>query len=216
MTPKPLRAGTYVALVSDALDDLGLRDQVMSFEIQPLRPDAVLAGVAFPIAVETTDEILNPESPYDSEMRAIQAIEPGSVTIYSVPAGNRAAVCGELFGYAAQARGAVGAVVDGFVRDTRQLRAMGYPVFSRGGSPLDTRARARVRDFSVPIVAGGVEVNPGDFVVADSDGIVVLPAAALGDVRDLIERRERDEDGARVDLRAGLGMQAVWDKWQVF
>lgn len=215
MTPE-LRADTYAALVSDALDELGFRDQVMDVCVQPLRDDAVLAGVAFPIQIEDTDEVLSPDSPYDSEIEAIQALPPGSVTVYSVPAGNRAAVHGELFAYAAQSRGAVGAVVDGFIRDTRQLRAMEYPVFSRGSSPLDTRARARVSAFGGPVVAGGVRVNPGDFVVADSDGVVVVPADALADVRRLIGRRARDEDGARADLRAGVGMQAVWDKWQVF
>jgi 4-hydroxy-4-methyl-2-oxoglutarate aldolase len=216
LTDEPLRAGTYSALVSDALDQLGIRGQVMDPGVRPLAVETVLAGVAFPIEVEEADEVVTPDSPYDSEMRAVQAVTPGAVTVYSVPPGNRAAVCGELFAYAAQSRGAVGAVVDGFVRDTRQLRAMAYPVFSRGASPLDTRARARVGRFGSPIVAGGVPVNPGDFVVADSDGVAVVPAAALGDVRELIGRRERDEDGARTDLRAGLGMQAVWDKWRVF
>jgi regulator of RNase E activity RraA len=149
-------------------------------------------------------------------MLAIQAVRPGMVTVYSVPPGNRAAVCGELFAYAALQRGAVGAVVDGYVRDTRQLRAMAYPVFSRGASPLDTRARARVGGFGVQATVGGVVVTAGDLVVADSDGVAVVPAGAVGDVRDLIGQRERDEDGARADLRAGLGMQAVWDKWRVF
>jgi 4-hydroxy-4-methyl-2-oxoglutarate aldolase len=216
LTNEPLRAGTYSALVSDALEELGLRSQVMDPGVQPLTADTVLAGVAFPIAVEDADEVLTPESPYESEMEAIMAVEAGAVTVYSVPEGNRAAVCGELFAHAARSRGAVGAVVDGSVRDTRQLRALGYPVFSRGASPLDTRARARVREFGAPVVAGGVEVNPGDFVVGDSDGVVVVPVAALADVRELIARRERDEDGARADLVAGLGMQAVWDKWRVF
>lgn len=216
MTDEPLRAGTYSALISDALDELGLRSQVMDPDVRPLSTDSVLAGVAFPILVEGTDDVLTPDSPYESEMRAIQAVEPGAVTVYSVPAGNRAAVCGELFAYAAQARGAVGAVVDGFVRDTRQLRTMRYPVFSRGASPLDTRARARVSGFGAAVVVGGVGVSPGDFVVADSDGVVVVPVAVVAEVRELITRRERDENGARADLRAGLGLQAVWNKWRVF
>jgi 4-hydroxy-4-methyl-2-oxoglutarate aldolase len=68
----------------------------------------------------------------------------------------------------------------------------------------------------VQATVGGVVVNAGDLVVADSDGVAVVPASAVGDVRELIGQRERDEDGARADLRAGLGMQAVWDKWRVF
>lgn len=216
MTHEPLAAGTHAALVSDALDELGLRGQVMDPAVRPLRHSTVLAGIAAPAAIETTDEVLTPESPYETEIRAVQALTPGSVPVYAVPDAAPAAIWGELFSYAAQARGAVGAVTDGFIRDTRQLRAMGYPVFSRGASPLDTRARARVREFGVPAVVGGVLVHPGDLIVADSDGVVVVPADAVGDVRDMIERRERDEGGARADLRAGLGMDAVWEKWQVF
>jgi 4-hydroxy-4-methyl-2-oxoglutarate aldolase len=216
LSDEPLTAGTYSALISDALDELGLRDQVMDPALRPLSVDATLAGVAMPAVVEATDAIATPESPYESEIRAVQRLQPGSISVYGVAPGTRAAVWGELFSYAALARGAAGAVIDGYVRDTRQLRAMGYPVFSRGASPLDTRCRAHVVDAGVPATVGGVIVQPGDFVVADSDGVVVIPAAALDDVRAFVARRKQHEGGARRDLRAGLAMDAVWEKWQVF
>jgi 4-hydroxy-4-methyl-2-oxoglutarate aldolase len=216
LSDEPLTAGTYSALISDALDELGLREQVMDPALRPLSVDTVLAGVAMPAVIETTDEVVTPDSPYESEIRAVQRLEPGWVSVYGVAPGTRAAVWGELFSYAALARGAVGAVIDGYVRDTRQLRAMGYPVFSRGASPLDTRARARVSDVGVPAAVGGVIVHPGDFIIADSDGVVVVPSAALEHVRAFVVRRRQDEGGARRDLRAGLAMDAVWEKWQVF
>lgn len=216
MSDEPLTAGTYSALISDALDELGLRGQVMDPALRPLSVDTVLAGVAMPAVIETTDEVVTPDSPYESEIRAVQRLEPGWVSVYGVAPGTRAAVWGELFSYAALTRGAVGAVIDGYVRDTRQLRAMGYPVFSRGASPLDTRARARVSDVGVPAAVGGVIVHPGDFIIADSDGVVVVPSAALEHVRAFVVRRRQDEGGARRDLRAGLAMDAVWEKWQVF
>jgi 4-hydroxy-4-methyl-2-oxoglutarate aldolase len=216
LSDEPLTAGTYSALISDALDELGLREQVMDPAVRPLSVDTVLAGVAMPAVIETTDEVVTPDSPYESEIRAVQRLEPGWVSVYGVAPGTRAAVWGELFSYAALARGAVGAVIDGYVRDTRQLRAMGYPVFSRGASPLDTRARARVSDVGVPAAVGGVIVHPGDFIIADSDGVVVVPSAALEHERACVVRRRQDEGGARRDLRAGLAMDAVWEKWQVF
>jgi 4-hydroxy-4-methyl-2-oxoglutarate aldolase len=216
LSDEPLTAGTYSALISDALDELGLRGQVMDPALQPLRADTVLAGIAMPAVIETTDEVLTPDSPYESEIRAVQRLQPGSVSVYGVAPGNRAAVWGELFSYAALSHGAVGAVIDGYVRDTRQLRAMGYPVFCRGASPLDTRARAHLVDAGVPAAVGGVVVHPGDFIVADSDGVVAIPSAALPDVRAFVARRREDEGGARRDLRAGLAMDAVWEKWQVF
>jgi regulator of RNase E activity RraA len=208
--PAPLSS----ALVCDALDELGLTGRVMDPGLRPVATDTVVSGRAFTVAVETTSSVASPESPYRSEIEAVEALQPGDVSVYAVPAGNRAAVWSELFSHAARARGGTGAIVDGYVRDTRAIRAMNYPVFCRGASPLDTRARARVCEFATPIVAGGVRVEPGDFVLADSDGIVVVPAAALADVQRLVQRRVQDENGARHELRRGHSLDAVWEKWR--
>jgi 4-hydroxy-4-methyl-2-oxoglutarate aldolase len=211
---EPTVAALSTALICDALDELDLPAQVMDEGLRPLNPDTVVSGTAFTVAVETTDEVPRPDSPYASEISAVEALQPGSISVYSVPAGNRAAVWGELFSHAARARGGVGAIVDGYVRDTRQVREMKYPVFCRGASPLDTRARARVCEIGGPVLAGGVRVETGDFVVADSDGVVVVPASALSDVRQLVIRRVRDENGARHELRNGRSLDAVWEKWR--
>jgi regulator of RNase E activity RraA len=202
------------ALVSDALDACGLRDQVLDGAIRTMQPGTTLAGRALPIAVAATD--VTPEEPYLGEMRAIQALQPGDVAVYAVEPGVRAALFGELFGHAARGRGAVGAIVDGLVRDTRALADSGIPVFARGTSPLDTRGRAEVREFGVELVVGGVRVRPGDYVVGDEDGIVVLPHEVAGEVIAAIAARRRDEHGAKSDLLAGASVQDVWDKWRVF
>jgi regulator of RNase E activity RraA len=177
-------------------------------------PGVTLAGRALPIAVAATDDV--PSEPYVGEMRAIEALQPGDVAVYAVEAGVRAALFGELFGHAARGRGAVGAIVDGLVRDSRALRTAGIPVFARGTSPLDTRGRAEVREFGVDLVVGGVLVRPGDYVVGDEDGVVVLPHELAGEVVATIEARRRDEHGAKRDLLAGASVQDVWDKWRVF
>jgi 4-hydroxy-4-methyl-2-oxoglutarate aldolase len=202
------------ALVSDALDGLGLRDQALDGGLRPILPGATLAGRAMPIEVAATDEY--PDEPYAGEMRAIEALQAGDVAVYAVEPGVRAALFGELFGHAARGRGAVGAIVDGFIRDSRALVAAGVPVFARGFSPLDTRGRAEVRDFGIELVVGGVTVRPGDYVVGDEDGIVVLPQDACGDVIAAIEERQRGEHGAKRDLLEGASVRDVWDKWRVF
>jgi 4-hydroxy-4-methyl-2-oxoglutarate aldolase len=132
------------AMASDALDELGLRDQVMAPGLLPLTPGTVLSGPVLTVLVEATATVRDPDDPYRSEIDAVDRLRPGHVPLYSAPDGNRAAVWGELFSRAALAKGAVGAVVDGYVRDCRLVRAAGFPVFARGASPLDTRARARV------------------------------------------------------------------------
>lgn len=202
------------ALVSDALDELGLREQVMAPGLLPLTAGTVLTGPVLTVQVETTTTVLDPDDPYRSEIEAVGALRPGHVPLYSAPQGNRAALWGELFSHAALSQGAAGAIVDGFVRDTRQMRALGFPVFSRGTSPLDTRARARVSDVGSPLVVGGVSVATGDVVVADDDGVVVVPAAAVEDVRRLVAERRAGEEGARGDLSAGRSLDAVWETWR--
>lgn len=212
--PLQALASMTSALVADALDGCGLREQVLDGGIRTIQPGSTLAGRALPIAVVATD--VAPDEPYLGEMRAIQALQPGDVAVYAVADGVRAALFGELFGHAARGRGAVGAVVDGLVRDTRALAAAGIPVFARGTSPLDTRGRAEVVDFGLELVVGGVRVRPGDYVVGDEDGVVVLPHEVADEVVAAIEERRRDEHGAKSDLLAGASVQDVWDKWHVF
>lgn len=202
------------ALASDALDELGARDRVLDPGLRPLVQGTVLAGPVLTVRVETTDTVADPDDPYRGEIRAVGALRPGHVPLYVAPGGNRAALWGELFSHAALAMGAAGAIVDGCVRDSRQVRALGFPVFSRGTSPLDTRARASVSDVGGTVRVGGVEVAAGDFVVADDDGVVVIPAGLLPEARAVVGARRRHEAGARADLGTGRTLDAVWRKWR--
>jgi regulator of RNase E activity RraA len=205
-------AGTYVAMVSDALDRLGHRHQVLAPRIGRLGSSRI-AGRAFPIVVAATTAI--PDEPYQGEMNAIEAIAPGDVLMYGGD-DTLAAVFGELFAYAALGRGAVGAIVDGYIRDSQQLVDLGYPVFARGVSPLDTRGRAEVVGFGERVSCGGVDVVAGDYVLGDRDGVVIVPAAAIEDVLAAIPAKSRDEQGARLDIKAGVGIRDVWDRWRAF
>jgi 4-hydroxy-4-methyl-2-oxoglutarate aldolase len=133
-----------------------------------------------------------------------------------VPPSNRAATWGEHFSCAARGRGAVGVVSDGDVRDARQIEELDFPAFARGCSPLDTLARAVVADFGSSAVCGGVRVARGDLIVADRDGVVVIPEAAAADVADGVRAKRPLEDGARRDLLAGTPIREVWERYGVF
>jgi regulator of RNase E activity RraA len=198
------------ALVSDALDRVGVPGRVLDPAIRPLGPGPTLAGRAVPVVVVATDRRADP--PYTSEIRALDDLRPGEVPVYCVPAGVTSALWGELFTCAAIGRDAAGVVVDGPIRDGRHVRELGFPVFARGRSPLDTLGRAEVEAFRVAGVCGGVDVAPGDVVVGDEDGVVVVPAAAVGDVVSIVEGKARDEGRARADLLAGATLAEVWEK----
>jgi 4-hydroxy-4-methyl-2-oxoglutarate aldolase len=202
-----------VALISDALDRLGLRAQALDPAIGRLHPGRVVVGRALPILVRASDRVA--EEPYASEMHAIESLRPGDVPVYAVAPGVRAALWGELFACAARGRGAAGVVVDGYVRDVRQLRELGFPVFCRGHSPLDTQGRAEVAAIGEPVTCGGVPVEAGDYVVGDEDGVVIVPGSALESVLGAIGQKDRDEQGALADLVAGVGIRDVWEKWGV-
>ena len=166
-------SGAPASVISDALDRMGRREQVLDLAIRPLWPEARLAGVAVPVVVVA--DTSEPELPYDGELTALDGLRPGDVPLFAVGEGVRCASWGELFSCAALGRGAAGVVIDGYARDAAAIKALGFPAFARGLSPLDTFARAIVTGVDVEARVGGVEVEPGDFVVGDVDGIVVIP-----------------------------------------
>lgn len=207
-------AAASSAIVADALDALGMRNQVTDSRIKPLFQGASVVGWAYPVAV--VEDFASPDEPYEGEMSALSAMSKGDVGVYSVDQGSRAAAWGELFSCAAIGRGVVGALVDGCVRDQRQISELKFPVFSVDTSPLDTLARARVARHGETVKFGGVQVKRGDLVVADSDGIVVVPAADVRRVATFVASKHKLEQAARDDLMAGMGIREVWAKYGVF
>ncbi len=156
------------AVISDALDRMGWRDQVLDLAIRPLWPEARLAGVAVPVVIVA--DTSEPDLPYDGELTALSGLRPGDVPCFVVEQGVRCASWGELFSCAALGRGAAGVVVDGYVRDAAEIKALGFPTFARGLSPLDTFARAVVTGIDVAACVGGVDVRPGISSSATSTG----------------------------------------------
>ncbi len=205
--------GASSAVVADALDRLGRRDQALDPAIRPLWPEARTAGVAVPVVIgaDTTE----PALPYDGELTLLDGLQPGSVPMFVVDPRARCASWGELFSCAALGRGAAGVVIDGFARDAAEIRALGFPAFARGLSPLDTFARASVTGIDVEARIGGVDVSPGDIVVGDVDGIVVVPRALVADAAEAVQTKRTLEGNARDDLLAGIGIREVWKKYGV-
>lgn len=206
-------SGAYTAVVSDALDRLGFRNQALDPAIRPLYPGSRVIGHAVPVIVGISERI--PDEPYEGEMRAVEALRPGDVPIIMVDPASRAALWGELFSCAARGRGARGAIVDGYVRDSRQIAELCFPVFGRGCSPLDTQGRAGVSAYGVEAFCCGVRVTTGDIVVADEDGVVVVPAGAVKDVLAHMKPKIAAESGARADLLSGMSIREVWKKYGV-
>lgn len=205
----------YVAVISDILDSLGFRNQVLQPGVAPAQPDPshVLVGRAATVLVGPQYEVV--EQPYTNQIAAIDALEPGDVVVSGVGGMTGIAVWGELFSNAAKARGARGFLTDGCHRDTRMVLDLGFPVFSRGPRPVDISGRGTVISIGRPVEVAGVLVSPGDVVFAEVDGVVIIPQEMAEETVSRAFEKVAKEDGAREDLRAGRLLSEVWSKYRV-
>ncbi|MDE0638811.1 MAG: RraA family protein [Candidatus Poribacteria bacterium] len=203
----------YAAVISDALDAAGFREQALSHTIRPLLPETVVVGRAMPVLCLDVYEI--PDEPYQQEIAAVDSLKQDDVLICSTNGSTRICFWGELLSTAAQARGARGAVIDGFIRDVRKIMQMRFPIFTTGISPVDSNGRGDVVAYNVPIECGGVLVNPGDIVFGDADGVVVIPQAVETEIIAAALEKVSGENRTRDALREGATLREVYDKYGI-
>src|SRR6202034_1008395 len=216
--PDLAAARLYTAVVSDILDGLGHREHTLDPAIRLLggAADVVVAGWANPVLVAEAGEI--PAEPYAGEIAALDDLAPGEVVLVAAGGSARAACWGEVVSTAARgprAGGARGTVIDGYCRDQRRIMSMGYPLWCRGGLPLDCKGRTAVTAWRQPAVVGGLPVRPGDLVVADADGAVVVPPELADETVRRALAKASKEDGLRDALEAGSTLRAAYDRFGV-
>lgn len=203
----------YTAVISDALDELGYRDQALRESIRPLSTNDRFAGWARTLSCVDVYHIAF--DPYAKEIEAMDSILPGEVIMVSTAGSTQNAPWGELLSTAARARGAKGAVIDGLIRDVKKIQDTGFPVFARGIKPVDSKGRGIIIDYNVPIECGGATVCPGDLIVADYDGVIVVPAEVLPNVIQLATDKVARENGSRAELNNGAFLRDVFAKYGV-
>jgi 4-hydroxy-4-methyl-2-oxoglutarate aldolase len=203
----------YTAVVSDSLDQLGVRGQAMREYLRPVHGKCRFAGWARTIAC--SDVYHFPEDPYAIEIEAVDSLLPGEVAVVGTQKSLRNAPWGELLSTAAKARGARGAVVDGLIRDVHKIEELGFPVFAAGIKPVDSMGRGMVTSYNVPVECGEVIVHPGDFIFADFDGTVVVPSALVKEVLEIAYDKVRRENSSRKELLAGAYLRDVYKKYGV-
>ncbi len=190
------------SLVSDALDAAGYRYQTLAPGYAPLIPDQVLVGYAFPVRVEATGKV--PDVPYVGLLAALDAIGPGEVWVGASDGFQNASLWGELLSTACMASGARGAIVEGYARDRNAIRRLRFPVFCRGADPRDINGRGEVVAHRVTVEIDGVTISPGDLLVGDDDGVVIVPEHLINNVVGNAVEKNRGEGRFRRAVRDGM------------
>lgn len=176
-----LKTNLFPAVVGDVLDKMGYLHQFLPADIKPLDDDMVLAGRAMPVLeadIYDADGNNNPlaSKPFGLMLEALDSLKPGD--IYIAAGGSlKYAMFGELMSTRAKILGANGALVNGYIRDTKGIKALGFPAFGRGRYAQDQGPRGQVIDYNVTVKIAGIRIEPGALLFGDCEGVLVIPKA---------------------------------------
>jgi 4-hydroxy-4-methyl-2-oxoglutarate aldolase len=205
-------ATLYTPVVGDILDVHGHVHQFLPQAIRPLRATMRIVGRAMPVLIADVEG--RQERPFGRLTEALDQIEPGE--IYLATGGSlNCAAWGEILTATARTRGGVGAVIDGYHRDTPRVLEQDWPVFSRGGWAQDAGVRSSVVDFRCGVEIGGVRVKPGDLVFGDIDGVVIVPRAVEEETITKALEKARGEKLVRREIEDGMSSTAAFKKYGI-
>jgi 4-hydroxy-4-methyl-2-oxoglutarate aldolase len=205
------RLGT--ALVLDILDARGLKHQALKSGVVPRTVNKIVVGSAKTLL--WMDFAHDDPATYELELKAIDSLQTDELVVCATGNSERSGIWGELLTTAALRNGAVGIVTDGAVRDIAQVEALNFPVFSRSVCPYDSFNRQKVVAYDVRVEIDGVAVEPGDIIVADRDGVAVVPKALEGDVLKAVLDKANREDQFRDAVKSGTSLFAAYQQYQV-
>lgn len=209
-----LASKLYAAVVSDILDTLGRNEQVVRADLRPaIGGEWTLVGrvrTARAVAVDAP-----PERPYAQLLSLIDTMRGGDVLVLDAGGRHSSGIFGGLLATAVKAAGGRGAIIDGDTRDLRELERLGFPTLARGGCPADSLGRDEVVETDAAIVLGGVRIESGDLVVADRDGVVVVPQALEDEVLELALRKVEGEDVVRRELANGMAASVAFERYGI-
>lgn len=214
------RRELFTAVVGDVMDKMNLRRQFLPPQIQPLERSMTAIGRAMTVLEADFFEELAPgqnslsSKPFGLMLEALDNLRTNEIYVCA-GASPRYALWGELMSIRAQRCGAVGAVVDGYSRDTQGILELGFPTFSRGSYAQDGSPRGKVIDFRVPIEVGDARIQPGDILFGDVDGVCVVPRAAEEEVFARAVEKARGEKRVRKAIEEGMSAHKAFETFGI-
>jgi len=208
-----MRQHFYTAVVCDALDAAGCRNQSPRVPLRSLTVQRLLVGrckTTLWAPVYDSDP-----RPYELELQAVDAVNRDDVLICAANGSLRSGLWGELLTTAVQTRGAAGAIVDGAVRDVAKMKELDFPVWAAGTSPYDSRDRDRVVEMDVVVEIDSIPFAPGDLVFADADGIVVVPQKVEAEVLQRAWTKVHAESEVRRQIAGGVSATEAFERFGV-
>lgn len=202
----------YTPVVGDILDGLGYYHQFLSPRIQPMEMSMKLAGRAMPVLMI---DVYGPQKkPFGLLTEALDQLQTNEVYIASGGLG-RCAYWGELLTATARTRGAAGAVIHGWHRDTPQVLSQNWPVFSWGRYAQDSSVRTQVTDYRCAIEIEGTRIEPGDIIFGDLDGVLVIPKAVEQEVIAKAIEKAKAEKTVRSAIEHGMSSTEAFHTYGV-
>lgn len=207
------RRELFVAVVGDVMDKMGLRRQFLPPEVRPLASSMRTVGRA--MTVLEADCFDEPKKPFGLMLEALDDLKADEIYVCA-GASPTYALWGELMSTRALKLGSAGAVVDGYVRDTDGILALGFPTFGYGSYAQDQGPRGQVLDFRCPIeMKNGVRIETGDVVFGDVDGVCVIPRAAEEEVMRRALEKARGEKTVRKAIEDGMSAAEAFAKYGI-
>jgi|GEM_PF-1938823 len=212
---KELSGGT--ASCSDALDQLGYRGCTMNSDIKPYFPEkGRMCGIAYTLKGVNITGMVQETVKENIDVEYYDNIKPGYVLMFGTERGQKLTVMGDVLGTFSAARGAVGAVTEGQVRDLERLQPLSLHVFGRSASPVAGGGRVMWLEYNCPIQVGDVWVDPFDIVFGDMDGVVVIPKHVAKQVYEIASGICEKEDAMKEDIlkHKDMKLSEVFDKYK--
>lgn len=213
-----VRRELFTCVVGDVMDKIGFQHQFLPPQIRPLHPDMIVIGRAMPVlAVDVFEEKVAGaknklmEKPFGLMLEALDDLKTNEIYV-NTGSSPRNALWGELMSIRARKLGAAGAVLNGYLRDTKAVLKLDFPAFSFGSYAQDSAPRYKVVDFRITIEIGAVRIRPGDFVFGDIDGVCVVPVEAGTEVFTKALEKARGEKLVRKALEEGSSAVSAFEK----